>query len=151
MNNGLYHLSIAVIMAISIASMFSLLSHVNPSQQQSVYASSLKTSDLKQEDQQNLNQDNICHRSDGCKQANDGQQITGKDNTASGFNDQSTTNTRSLSSIGPQGQQGQAGPKGEPGTAGPTRTAVVTERAGDASTITPGAFGFPEASCNSGE
>ena len=57
----------------------------------------------------------------------------------------------SLSSIGPQGQQGPAGPKGEPGTAGPTRTAVVTERAGTATTITPGTFGFPEASCNSGE
>ena len=151
MNNSLSHLPVAVIIVISLASMFALLPNPNPSQQQSVYASSPKTSDLKQEDKQNLNQDNLCHRSDGCEQANEGQQIEGNDNTASGFNDQSTTNTESLSSIGPQGQQGPAGPKGEPGTAGPTRTAVVTERPGDAATIIPGTFGFPEASCNPGE
>ena len=138
MNNSLSHLPVAVIIVISLASMFALLPNPNPSQQQSVYASSPKTSDLKQEDKQNLNQDNLCHRSDGCEQANEGQQIEGNDNTASGFNDQSTTNTSSLSSSsGPQGQQGQAGPRGEPGTAGPTQSAVVTQRTGTATTITP--------------
>ena len=50
-----------------------------------------------------------------------------------------------------KGNKDKQGLKVNQGTAGPTRTAVVTERAGDASTITPGAFGFPEASCNSGE
>jgi hypothetical protein len=101
---------------------------------------------------QKLDQDNFCYRGDkDCQQANEGQQATGNDNVASGFNDQSTTDISSLSSIGPQGQQGPAGPKGEPGAAGPTRTAVVTERPGDAATIIPGTFGFPEASCNPGE
>jgi hypothetical protein len=39
---------------------------------------------------QKLNQDNLCYRSDDdCQQANQGQQITGKDNDANGFNDQS--------------------------------------------------------------
>ena len=38
---------------------------------------------------QHLDQDNLCYRSPECKQANEGQQVEGKDNTASGFNDQS--------------------------------------------------------------
>ena len=38
---------------------------------------------------QHLGQDNLCYRDDGCEQANEGQQIEGKDNAASGFNDQS--------------------------------------------------------------
>ena len=38
---------------------------------------------------QHLSQDNLCYRDDGCEQANEGQQIKGKDNAASGFNDQS--------------------------------------------------------------
>jgi hypothetical protein len=38
---------------------------------------------------QHLSQDNLCYRDDDCEVANDGQQITGKDNAASGFNDQS--------------------------------------------------------------
>ena len=38
---------------------------------------------------ENLNQENLCNKSDGCKQANEGQQITGKDNVVWGFNDQS--------------------------------------------------------------
>ena len=38
---------------------------------------------------QHLSQDNLCYRDDGCEQANEGEQIKGKDNAASGFNDQS--------------------------------------------------------------
>ncbi len=113
--------------------MFILLLHFNTSQQQSVYASSLKTSDLKQEDKQNLNQDNLCHRFDGCKQSNEGQQITGNDNTASGFNDQSTTNTSSLSSnsaASSLGTQGPSGTNGAQGPAGPPPTLQVIERDG---------------------
>ena len=135
MNNILNHLSIAVIVVISIASMFAILSYLTPlqQQQQSAYTSSLKTSDLKHDVKQQVSQDNLCHRSDGCNQANDGLQLTGKDNTASGFNDQSATNTISLSSTpissigapGPQGlngskgELGPAGVKGDPGAAGP--------------------------------
>ncbi len=36
-----------------------------------------------------MDQDDLCYRPDGCEQANEGEQITGKDNEASGFNDQS--------------------------------------------------------------
>src|SRR5215217_6533887 len=39
---------------------------------------------------QHLDQDNFCYRSDDCQQANQGQQIVGKDNEAKGFNDQSS-------------------------------------------------------------
>ena len=38
---------------------------------------------------QHQDQDNFCYRGEDCQQANDGQQIVGKDNEASGFNDQS--------------------------------------------------------------
>ena len=36
-----------------------------------------------------MDQDNECYRGDDCKQANQGQQVVGKDNDAKGFNDQS--------------------------------------------------------------
>ena len=38
---------------------------------------------------QKLDQDNFCYRGEDCQQANEGQQIVGKDNEAKGFNDQS--------------------------------------------------------------
>jgi hypothetical protein len=38
---------------------------------------------------QHQDQDNFCYRGDECQQANQGQQIVGKDNDAKGFNDQS--------------------------------------------------------------
>jgi hypothetical protein len=38
---------------------------------------------------QHMDQDNFCYRGDDCEQANQGQQIVGKDNDAKGFNDQS--------------------------------------------------------------
>jgi hypothetical protein len=38
---------------------------------------------------QKLDQDNFCYGGDDCEQANQGQQIVGKDNEAKGFNDQS--------------------------------------------------------------
>jgi len=38
---------------------------------------------------QKLDQDNFCYRGENCQQANEGQQIVGKDNEAKGFNDQS--------------------------------------------------------------
>src|SRR5215216_5841417 len=38
---------------------------------------------------QHQDQDNFCYRGDDCQQANQGQQIVGKDNDAKGFNDQS--------------------------------------------------------------
>ena len=41
------------------------------------------------ERRQHQDQDNFCYRGDNCEQANEGQQIVGKDNEATGFNDQS--------------------------------------------------------------
>ncbi len=38
---------------------------------------------------QDMDQDNFCYRGDDCQQANQGQQLAGKDNEAKGFNDQS--------------------------------------------------------------
>jgi hypothetical protein len=37
---------------------------------------------------QHLGQDNLCYRDDDCEETNDGQLVEGKDNAASGFNDQ---------------------------------------------------------------
>src|SRR5215217_9611841 len=45
---------------------------------------------------QKMYQDNFCYRNGQCKQANDGQQIVGKDNEANGFNDQSKTIEQSV-------------------------------------------------------
>jgi hypothetical protein len=38
---------------------------------------------------QHLGQDNLCYKDDDCEEANEGEQIKGKDNVASGFNEQS--------------------------------------------------------------
>ncbi len=45
---------------------------------------------------QHMDQDNVCYRGDDCQQANQGQQIVGKDNDAKGFNDQSKNAQASL-------------------------------------------------------
>src|SRR5215216_6981076 len=47
---------------------------------------------------QHQDQDNFCYRRDDCEQANQGQQIVGKDNEAKGFNDQS--DNLALSTLG---------------------------------------------------
>jgi hypothetical protein len=48
-----------------------------------------KTQIDKKSASQHQDQDNFCYRGDDCEQANQGQQIVGKDNDAKGFNDQS--------------------------------------------------------------
>ena len=69
-----------------------------------------KTKDFKQSIQkdtqsakasQHQDQDNFCYRGDDCEQANEGQQIVGKDNEANGFNDQSDNIPQSNSSATP--------------------------------------------------
>ena len=47
-----------------------------------------------------MDQDNLCYRGDDCEQANQGQQIVGKDNEAKGFNDQSDNLALSTSGTG---------------------------------------------------
>jgi hypothetical protein len=49
---------------------------------------------------QKLDQDNFCYRGDDCEQANQGQQIVGKNNDANGFNDQSDNLALSTSGAG---------------------------------------------------
>src|SRR5215212_10151711 len=50
---------------------------------------SVKSQIDKKSASQYQDQDNFCYRGDDCQQANQGQQIVGKDNDAKGFNDQS--------------------------------------------------------------
>jgi hypothetical protein len=42
---------------------------------------------------QHLNQENICYRSDHCNNSNVAQQVSGNDNSLTGFADQSANNT----------------------------------------------------------
>jgi hypothetical protein len=80
---------------------------------------------------QHQDQDNFCYRGDDCEQANQGQQIIGKNNDAKGFNDQSdnldlaalaagngSTTTGTAGTAGTPGPAGPAGPAGTPGTPG---------------------------------
>jgi hypothetical protein len=47
---------------------------------------------------QHMGQENFAYRSNGADQANQGQQLAGKDNSAKGFNDQSDNLTPAVSS-----------------------------------------------------
>ncbi len=58
---------------------------------------------------QKLDQDNFCYRGDDCEQANQGQQIVGKDNDAKGFNDQSDNLAISTSASGAGNGTGTGG------------------------------------------
>ena len=48
---------------------------------------------------QHLDQDNFCYRSPGCVQGNQGAQISGNDNAAKGFNDQSSQEITGLTGL----------------------------------------------------
>ena len=50
---------------------------------------------------QKMDKDNFCYRDDNCQQANQGQQIVGKDNDATGFNDQSKNIEQQLDATTP--------------------------------------------------
>ena len=89
-----------------------------------VYAESDKTN-------QHLGQDNLCYRGDDCEQANEGEQVEGKDNAASGFNDQSK-------SIGQQQQQPSAVSTAPiPGTPGNGTSPTPTPTPPTAVTLAP--------------
>src|SRR5215216_5529272 len=66
------------------------------------FVSSIKASSEsdKKSASQHQDQDNFCYRGDDCEQANQGQQIVGKDNDAKGFNDQSDNIAISTSAAG---------------------------------------------------
>ncbi len=69
---------------------------------------------------QNLREDNTCYRGDDCQQANEGQQIVGKNNDEKGFNDQS--DNPDLAALA----AGNGTKTGTNGTAGPARTPSTT-------------------------
>ena len=58
---------------------------------------------------QHQDQDNFCYRGDDCQQANQGQQIVGKDNDATGFNDQSRNLQSTPAAAGAAGGTGNNG------------------------------------------
>ncbi len=58
---------------------------------------------------QHQDQDNFCYRGDDCEQANQGQQIVGKDNDAKGFNDQSRSLQSTPATTGAAGGTGNNG------------------------------------------
>lgn len=68
-----------------------MLSYASEHKKTSDFKSSIKASTEvgKKSSSQEMDQDNFCYRGDDCQQANEGQQIVGKDNEAKGFNDQS--------------------------------------------------------------
>ena len=106
MNNTNNILAIATITALLLmgTSVIPMQSYADGSDKQQKHKD---TSDLKQSIQkdtsakkanQHQDQDNFCYRGDDCEQANQGQQIVGKDNDAAGFNDQSDNIPQSNSS-----------------------------------------------------
>jgi Collagen triple helix repeat (20 copies) len=74
---------------------------------------------------QHMNQENLCYRTNTCRQTNDGQSTLGNDNSVTGFGDQSdnttTSNNTSTANSGGQGAAGTPGvqgAKGDPGVQG---------------------------------
>jgi hypothetical protein len=61
---------------------------------------------------QHLDQDNFCYRSPGCVQGNQGAQISGNDNAAKGFNDQSSQGITGFNDPSSQGITGLTGLSG---------------------------------------
>src|SRR5919107_549954 len=74
---------------------------------------------------QQQDQDNFCYRGDDCEQANQGQQIVGKDNDAKGFNDQSNNLPLITSGTGVGDGTGNGNGNGN-GNGGGTNTNPVT-------------------------
>jgi hypothetical protein len=94
------------IIVISIISILVLNVGLAPLQEQQspqAYASAAisKTSDLWQKIKQHIDQQNTCHRGNDCKQADESQQVQGKDNSEDGFNDQSDNRDQSTTPTAP--------------------------------------------------
>ena len=71
-------------------------------------------------------QENLCYRDDDCEQANDVQQIVGKDNEAKGFNDQSKKTQSTPATTGAAGGTGNTGNGTTPIPPTPTPTVNFT-------------------------
>ena len=108
MNNTTNLLTIATITALLImgTSVITMQSYASGSDQHQKHKDtkdlkssiSERTQIDKKSASQHQDQDNFCYRGDDCEQANQGQQIVGKDNDAKGFNDQSDNLPQSNSS-----------------------------------------------------
>ncbi len=93
MNNTKNILLITIITATLVlgTSIISMQSYAGENKNTKDSKSSIKASTEvdKKSSSQHQDQENFCYRGDDCQQANEGQQIVGKDNEAKGFNDQS--------------------------------------------------------------
>jgi hypothetical protein len=95
---------------------------------------------------QHSNQENLCYRSNTCRDSNVEQGTLGNDNQVTGFGDQSdnTNNNTSTANGGAQGSPGAAGVAGAQGPAGPAGPEKITstrEVVGDNSTGGSGPLG----------
>ena len=104
MNNTKNILLVAIITATLVlgTSVIPMQSYAEEHKKTGDFQNSIKisTEANKKSASQKLDQDNFCYRGDDCEQANQGQQIVGKDNEAAGFNDQSKNLALSPSGAG---------------------------------------------------
>jgi hypothetical protein len=89
----------------------------------------------KKSSSQHQDQDNFCYRGDDCQQANDGQQVAGKDNEASGFNDQSKNLQSTPTPSSPGNGDGSGNGNGTGANTQPGPTVVPTTGGGNNITI----------------
>ena len=93
MNNTRNLLLITIVTATLVmgTSVIPMQSYADQHKKNSDFKPSIKASfdSDKRSASQHQDQDNFCYRSDNCNQANQGQQVVGKDNDAKEFNDQS--------------------------------------------------------------
>jgi hypothetical protein len=89
---------------------------------------------------QSINQDNVCFKSNTCRQSEVGQNTLGNDNQVTGFADQSTSNTTTAKAAtsGPAGPAGAKGDPGAQGPAGPDKILSTREVHGETKTGGPG-------------
>jgi hypothetical protein len=97
MNNVKSSLMVAAITSLLVmgASLIPLQSYADGNDQPHKNLKSKSDSSTKQ----HLDQDNFCYRSPGCVQGNQAAQISGNDNTAKGFNDQSSQGITGLTGL----------------------------------------------------
>jgi hypothetical protein len=122
--------NIMVISIISILVLNAGLAPMHEQQSPQAYASATisKTSDLWQKIKQYTNQQNTCHRGNDRKQADESQQVQGKDNSEDGFNDQSDNRDQSTTPTAPI--------KSTPTPTQTTDTLTVTKNVGCNFTLT---------------
>ena len=129
MNNTKNILLIAIITSTLIlgTSVIPMQSYAGENKNTKDSKSSVKASAAsdKNDASQHSGQDNFCYRSDDCQQANRGQQIIGKNNEATGFNDQSGNFQSTPATTGAAGGTGNNGNNGDGTTPTPPTTGTL--------------------------